>query len=237
MDINTVMAKLALFYVPFLFALCFHEFAHGWVAKRLGDNTAENMGRLTLNPLSHMDLLGTVFFPIMAIVGGSPLFFGWAKPVPVLERNLQNPRKDMFWIALAGPASNILLAFLGLFVMFFINFTPLNLGANPMLRQGLDLFILINLFLAVFNLIPIHPLDGGKIMARFLPFSANRWLEENSGILGMVLFALIIFDGLGGGTLRLISAPVYFLKDILVSMVALLFVALSPILGGIFGLL
>lgn len=237
MDINTIMVKLSLFYVPFLFALCFHEFAHGWVAKRLGDNTAENMGRLTLNPLSHMDPLGTVVFPMLAIVGGSPLFFGWAKPVPVLERNLKNPKKDMFWIALAGPASNILLAFLGLFVMFFINFTPLNFGSNPMLRQGLDLFILINLFLAVFNLIPIHPLDGGKILARFLPFEANRWLEENSGMLGMILFALIIFDGLGGGTLRLISAPVYFLKDILVSMVALLFVGISPLIEGIFGLL
>ena len=231
------MVKLALFYVPFLFALCFHEFAHGWVAKRLGDDTAEKMGRLTLNPFSHMDILGTVIFPVLAIVGGSPLFFGWAKPVPVMERNLKNPRKDMFWIALAGPASNVLLAFLGLFVMFFINFTPLNFGANPMLKQGLDLFILINLFLAVFNLIPIHPLDGGKILARFLPFQANRWLEDNSGLLGMMLFALIIFDGLGGGTLKLISTPVYFLKDILISMVALLFVGLSPIIEGIFGLL
>ena len=237
MDINAVMLKLSLFYVPFLFALCFHEYAHGWMAKRLGDNTAENMGRLTLNPISHMDPLGTVVFPILAIVGGSPLFFGWAKPVPVMERNLKDPRKDMFWIALAGPASNILLAFIALFIMPFMNFTSFNFGDNPLIRDGFNLFILINLFLAIFNLIPIHPLDGGKILARFLPYRANRWLEENSGMLGMILFAVIIFDGLGGGAMRIVSTPVYFLKDILVSMVALLFMALSPILGGIFGLL
>jgi len=237
MEFNAMMAKLGLFYVPFLFALCFHEFAHGWMAKRLGDRTAEDMGRLTLNPIAHMDLMGTVIFPIMAIVGGSPLFFGWAKPVPVLERNLSDPKKDMFWIALAGPASNILLAFIGLFVMTFINFTPLNFGANPMIREGLNLFILINLFLAIFNLIPIHPLDGGKILARFLPYRANKWLEDNSGILGMALFAIIIFDGISGGAMNFISAPVHLLHNILVSFVSIIFVALSPLIDGIFGLL
>jgi Zn-dependent protease len=106
--------KLALFYVPFLFALCFHEFAHGWIAKTRGDNTAELMGRLTLNPMAHADMIGTFALPIMAIVFSVPIFFGWAKPVPVNIRNLKNPRVDMFWIALAGPASNILLAVLGL---------------------------------------------------------------------------------------------------------------------------
>lgn len=237
MEFNAMMAKLGLFYVPFLFALCFHEYAHGWVAKRLGDKTAENMGRLTLNPIAHMDLFGTVFFPIMAILGGSPIFFGWAKPVPVMVRNLENPRKDMFWIALAGPASNVLLAFIGLFVMAFVNFTPLNFGSNPLIREGLNLFILINLFLAIFNLIPIHPLDGGKILARFLPHNANRWLEENSGMLGMGLFAIIIFDGLSGGAMNFFSAPVYLLKNILVSLVSVIFMALSPLIDGIFGLL
>src|SRR4051794_8394875 len=92
------------YFVPFLFALCFHEFAHGWVAKMRGDRTAEIMGRLTLNPLAHADMIGTVILPLASILTGIP-FFGWAKPVPVDERNLKNPRIDMFWIAFAGPLS------------------------------------------------------------------------------------------------------------------------------------
>ena len=103
--------RAMIFFVPFLFALCFHEYAHGWVAKLRGDNTAQTMGRLTMNPLVHMDLVGTLILPMMAILNpGMGIFFGWAKPVPVNERNLKNPRIDMFWIALAGPASNLFLA-------------------------------------------------------------------------------------------------------------------------------
>ena len=223
MDINEILAKVALFYVPFLFALCFHEFAHGWVARRLGDPTAEMMGRLTLNPVSHMDILGTVVFPLMAIIGSSPLFFGWAKPVPVMERNLKNPKKDMFWIALAGPASNIFLAVVGAFLLGARNYLPLTFEHSQLLLEGLRLFIIINLFLAVFNLIPVHPLDGGKILARFLPYETNRWLEENSGMISMGLFALILIDGMGGGTMRIISAPVYFLYNILEGTVGQIF--------------
>lgn len=223
MDINEILAKVALFYVPFLFALCFHEYAHGWVARRLGDPTAEMMGRLTLNPVSHMDVLGTVVFPLMAIIGSSPLFFGWAKPVPVMERNLKNPRKDMFWIALAGPASNIFLAVIGTVLLGARNYLPLSFEHSQLLLEGLRLFIIINLFLAVFNLIPVHPLDGGKIMARFLPYETNRWLEENSGMISMGLFALILIDGMGGGTMRIISAPVYFLYNVLEGTVGRIF--------------
>ena len=119
MDIVDIGGKLALFYVPFLFALCFHEFAHGQVAKWRGDNTAERLGRLTMNPLAHMDLIGTFLLPVGAIVFGIPIFFGWAKPVPVDSRNLKNVRSDMFWIALAGPLSNVLLAIIATAFMFF----------------------------------------------------------------------------------------------------------------------
>ncbi|MBC7372008.1 MAG: site-2 protease family protein, partial [Bdellovibrionaceae bacterium] len=102
MDMMEIGAKIGVYYIPFLFALCFHEYAHGFVAKMLGDNTAEMLGRLTLHPVVHMDMLGTVALPLMAIVFNSPIFFGWAKPVPVNARNLKNPKKDMFWVALAG---------------------------------------------------------------------------------------------------------------------------------------
>ncbi|MFN8943896.1 MAG: site-2 protease family protein, partial [Pseudobdellovibrionaceae bacterium] len=101
LDLFRVLHDIGLQFVPFLFALCFHEYAHGFVAKLKGDNTAEAEGRLTMNPISHMDFFGTFLLPILAIVFKSPIFFGWAKPVPVNPRNLKNPTKDMFWIALA----------------------------------------------------------------------------------------------------------------------------------------
>ena len=147
MDIVAIGGKLALFFVPFLFALCFHEFAHGLVAKWRGDNTAERLGRLTLNPLAHADPIGTFLLPIASIVFSIPLFFGWAKPVPVDERNLKNVRTDMFWIALAGPLSNILLAFVSTGILYFI--VQLSLFANyqQTIATMLQMFILTNLFL------------------------------------------------------------------------------------------
>lgn len=183
------------FFIPFLFALCFHEFAHGWVARLRGDRTAEIMGRLTLNPMAHADPIGTVLFPILAVVYHIPLF-GWARPVPVDERNLKNPRVDMFWIALAGPMSNLLLALIGaIAVGFYEKFATAALSADEKgamaLLEVLMMFLKINVFLAVFNLIPLHPLDGGKVLARFLPPQVNRRLEDfqqYTGILMMVLF-------------------------------------------------
>src|SRR3954469_19503462 len=103
-----ILPKIALYFIPFLLALCAHEYAHGWVANKLGDPTARLMGRLTLNPLAHADIIGTFMLPILAIITGGP-FFGWAKPVPVNDRNLKNRRLGMFWVALAGPASNMIL--------------------------------------------------------------------------------------------------------------------------------
>ncbi len=198
MDFAQIGEKISLIYVPFLFALCFHEWAHAWMARRLGDLTAERMGRLTLNPTAHMDPLGTVVFPMIAIISGG-FFFGWAKPVPVNERNLSHPRKDMFWIALAGPGSNIVLAFVSaLLVGLNSRFTPIPNYAQ-VISSILELFLLVNLSLAFFNLIPVHPLDGGKILARFLPEHINNWLEDNSQAIGIGLFILIVADSMSGG--------------------------------------
>src|SRR5687768_7506099 len=119
MDFLDMGYKLATQFVPLLFALCFHEFAHGWVAKKRGDNTADMLGRLTLNPMAHADPIGTFLLPISAILFQSPILFGWAKPVPVNERNLKKPLSDMFWIALAGPLSNIFLAVVSALVLGF----------------------------------------------------------------------------------------------------------------------
>ncbi len=193
-DIVEFGARLGIFFVPFLFALCFHEFAHGLVAKWKGDNTAEQAGRLSLNPMVHADPIGTWVLPIVSIAFASPFFFGWAKPVPVNSRNLKN-KMDMFWIALAGPLSNIFLALVAT-VLLGVAYAYMN---GPRSGTGilmlLKTFISINLFLAVFNLIPIHPLDGGKIVEPFLPLHWNRWLMENQAQLNMFLFVFLMISG------------------------------------------
>lgn len=194
-DLIEFAARLGIFFVPFLLAICFHEFAHGWVARLRGDRTAEMAGRLTLNPMAHADPLGTWMLPILAIFLQSNFFFGWAKPVPVNSRNLKDPNLDMFWIALAGPLSNVLLALVSTVALgFALAFLP-GVSFEKAILQLLQTFIMINLFLAVFNLIPIHPLDGGKIIEPFLPASWNIWLRENQPQLNMFLLIFILLAG------------------------------------------
>ena len=208
MDIVEIGGKLALFFVPFLFALCFHEYAHGVVAKWRGDDTAEQMGRLTLNPMAHADMIGTFILPISAIVFGIPLFFGWAKPVPVNTRNLKNVRTDMFWIALAGPLSNVLLAVVSTVVMMvLIRYSLMGNFVKPV-TSLLQMFIITNLFLAIFNILPLHPLDGGKVLARFLPASLNDKLEQNQQVTSFILLGLMIT-----GALSVLRAPVFFIFE------------------------
>lgn len=197
---------VVIFFLPFLFSLCFHEFAHAWTAKKFGDNTAEVMGRLSLNPMVHADIIGTIVLPILSILTHLPLF-GWAKPVPVNTRNLSHPKQQMFWIALAGPLSNVLLYVLGLFAYFIILkqhfIVP---SANMMAMVGM--FLRLNLYLAFFNLIPLHPLDGGKVIARFLPYTWERWLDEKQYILQMVLLLMVIFGGLS-----ILALPVQWIME------------------------
>lgn len=199
-------------YVPFLFALCFHEFAHAWVAKRLGDPTADMMGRLNMNPMSHIDWIGTVILPLAAIHLQLGIFFGWAKPVPYNRNNLENPKVGEFWIAAAGPLSNILLAVVASILYGLIPLFGESALAGPA-QPFFGSFILINLFLAIFNLIPIHPLDGGKVLARFISDDMNRKLEMNQQMLSIILLILIISGGL-----RFLAIPVYWAQGLLVGL-------------------
>lgn len=200
--------KFFMFYVPLLFSLCVHEFAHAWMAKQKGDLTAEMEGRLSLNPVVHMDIVGTLFLPLMAIFTGLPVF-GWAKPVPFNESVLKNPKQDVFWIALAGPLSNFLLAFLGAFVLLV--YRLLSFSDISILQWG-EVFIYINLLLGFFNLIPLHPLDGGKVIARFLSARWNQWLEDTQQYSTFILIGLFVFGGF-----RYIAFPAYVLTKVLTS--------------------
>lgn len=192
--------RAILLFVAFLFSICFHEFAHAWMAARKGDQTARLMGRLTLNPVAHADLIGTIVLPLMGLFGMA--VFGWAKPVPVNPRNLKKPRSDMFWIAAAGPGSNLLLALAGSFGVALSYALQLQV---PGVFKFLEGFIVINLLLCFFNLIPLHPLDGGKIIARFLPENVNQKLEEMQLYSGILLLVLFIT-----GSLQFLMYPVQF---------------------------
>lgn len=196
LDIMQLATLFFTSFIPFLFSLCFHEMAHAWMAKRKGDRTGELMGRLTMNPFSHADPIGTFVLPLSGILFNFPYAFGWAKPVPVNERNLRHPVKDMFWISLAGPASNLLLAVIAATICAVMMINDNGRSSSPNAVGFVFGFVVINLMLATFNMIPINPLDGGKVIARFLPRQANQFLEEHQMILNMGLLILFVMGGL-----------------------------------------
>ncbi|HTM11157.1 MAG TPA: site-2 protease family protein [Verrucomicrobiae bacterium] len=162
--------EIAILAVPVLFGVIFHEVAHGWVANKLGDPTAARMGRLTLNPISHIDLFGTIILPALLYISGARFLFGYAKPVPVNFNNLRNPKTDMIWVALAGPLTNILLALASLYALKFANGSQTDASPTmmPILLMA-QVSVEINVMLATFNLFPIPPLDGGRVLVGLLP--------------------------------------------------------------------
>ena len=179
--------------IPVLLAITVHEAAHGYAAKHFGDKTAYFLGRITLNPIKHIDPIGTVVIPGMLLLLSAPFLFGWAKPVPVNFSNLNNPKKDMMWVALAGPASNLAMAIiwaiiLGLFKSSGASYALFIIG---MAQVG----IMINLVLMLLNLLPIPPLDGGRMAVSLLP---SPWSYKLASIerFGMFILIFLIVSGL-----------------------------------------
>lgn len=168
MDQLSDMISLATVWViPVIIAITFHEAAHGFVAHLLGDETAWRLGRVTFNPLKHVDPFGTILLPGLLLLFGSPFLFGYAKPVPVNFRALRNPRRDMVLVAAAGPAINIVLAVLAALAFHLVDYLPT--AASQWAAANLKNALIINILLAVFNLFPLPPLDGGRIAVGMLP--------------------------------------------------------------------
>lgn len=186
---------LAVSILPLIFAITIHEAAHGWVANKLGDSTAKMLGRLTLNPIKHIDPVGTILVP-MAMFLMSGFIFGWAKPVPVNTRNLRNPRKDMAAVAIAGPASNLLMAVGWAIIWKLAYFLPASMAwmAVPMALMG-QVGVLFNLILMVLNILPIPPLDGSRVLAWLLPPALAIKLDRMETY-GIFIILALLFLGL-----------------------------------------
>jgi Zn-dependent protease len=190
--VNITIYDLSVWILPLIIAITFHEAAHGFVAHAFGDNTAWQLGRVTFNPLKHIDPFGTLMMPAILLLSHSPFLFGYAKPVPVNFRALRNPRIDMVWVALAGPATNIALALVAALTFHLVDYVPA--GAAQWLFDNLKNALVINVVLALFNMLPIPPLDGGRVAVGLLPkvLAAPLARLEPFGMLILIGFLIVL---------------------------------------------
>jgi Zn-dependent protease len=209
---------IAISVLPVLFAITVHEVAHGWVASKCGDQTARLSGRLTLDPLKHIDLVGTIIVPLLLVVTHSGFIFGWAKPVPIDARNMRNPRRDMAIVAMAGPVSNFIMAILWALIaklnVMFVDSAPWL--TKPMIYMG-EIGILINVVLGILNCLPVPPLDGGRVLMSVLPGRAAWFVTRYEPY----LFIVIILLMLTGIFSYIISPPIIFLSSWITSIFGL----------------
>jgi Zn-dependent protease len=218
MDELTLVQRIVVWVLPVIFAITVHEVAHGWVAKKYGDNTASSQGRLTLNPIKHIDLFGTIILPGLLLVTGTGFIFGWAKPVPVDPRNFKNPLHDMAIVALAGPVSNLLMAV----VWALIVRLGVTIGAGteavslPLIYSGVA-GISINLVLALINLLPIPPLDGSRILTGMLP-RYWAWQYNRLERFGFIILLVLLYTNLLG---TILAYPMFVAQKVFFSIAGL----------------
>ena len=198
MDVSQLVQTVAIYALPVLFAITLHEAAHGYVARHFGDMTAYAQGRISLNPVRHIDLVGTIIVPIAILVAskflsGSGYLFGWAKPVPVNYSALKNPKQNMMWVAAAGPVANLAMAIAWASLIKVTDVLPETSLTDPMKRMGVA-GIEVNIVLMLLNLLPILPLDGGRILASILPHRM-AWQYSKLEPLGFPILLLLLFSG------------------------------------------
>ena len=190
MDFANIIQTVAIYALPVLFAITIHEAAHGYVARHFGDNTAWSLGRVTLNPLKHIDPVGTIVMPLVLYIATSGTFlFGYAKPVPVQFGQLRNPKRDMIWVALAGPASNLIQALLWGITFYLLQGAGVS---EPFFIKMCQAGLLVNVVMFVFNLFPLPPLDGGRVLVGLLPYKQAMLVSRIEPWGFFVVMALVI---------------------------------------------
>jgi Zn-dependent protease len=211
--VDNLIQTLAIYAIPVIFAITLHEAAHGYVARHFGDPTAWQMGRITLNPLKHIDLVGTVLLPVLLLLTKAGFLFGWAKPVPVNFGRLRKPKQDMLWVAAAGPAANLFMAFCWAVLLKLAVTLPQTAYSLPlaeMARAGIN----VNAVLMLLNLLPLPPLDGGRIAVSLLP-PALAWRFARIEPYGfIILLVLMFFGGLELILTPLLRSFLFFIKTL-----------------------
>jgi Zn-dependent protease len=219
MDVTSLVQTVAIYALPVLFAITLHEAAHGYVARHFGDMTAHAQGRISLNPLRHIDPVGTLLVPVLILaasklLGGAGYLFGWAKPVPVNYSALRRPRQNMLWVAAAGPAANLAMALGWALLLKATEASPVNAFTVPLRQMGIA-GVEVNVVLMLLNLLPILPLDGGRILASLLPHRM-AWQYARLEPLGFPILLLLLFSGTLGGLLRpMVSASFQMIGTVL----------------------